>query len=125
MISAEPESTQTSLSSVLANLGAELNALTSELDRLEHTILSMVQTSHPQDATLIHQLQAVDLISQSLRALSAFSQGLARSVPHTCRVDIAAAIQGITLSRLSSRLDTSKGLVDPPRPGAFNELDLF
>jgi hypothetical protein len=102
---------------VFARLGTELHALARLLSGVERALAELTSTSAlmPKEASmvLVQDLQALDLILQSLDSLSQFSARLSEAMMSPVTVDVGPAASAITLSDLASRL-TRQPMADVP-----------
>ena len=89
---------------ILSMLGIEIYELTEQLGAVELTLQHCLEESNTLNVATMHHLQSIDLISQTLAALSNFTLSLATLVPSNVEVDISKAVNQITLSDLAARL---------------------
>ena len=101
------------VSDVFSMLGIELYELTEKLGSVELTLQESLLESSTISSAAITQLQAIDLITQTLSAISNLSLSIATIVPPHAMVDIQPAVDKILLSDLATRL---KGGRDTPEP---------
>lgn len=76
---------------------------------------------------LIEGMHTVDLLSQHLMSLSAFSRRMSQNVPDHAAAPVQDAIGEITLGDLAERMFTAFGGAESARPqdADAGELDLF
>jgi hypothetical protein len=92
------------ISDVLSMLGIEIYELTEQLGSIEATLQECIFEKKPVDAAAMTQLQSIDLVFQTLSALSGFTLTLATLVSPNVEVEISKALDQITLSELATRL---------------------
>ena len=95
------------------------------LDTLIGKLLTTVAPEHRDQ--LLEGMQAVDLLSQHLTGLSTFARGLSQSVAAEERIEVGAALKGVTLGALADRMTTSFGGTDAGLGDGDDagDLDLF
>ena len=95
------------------------------LDTLIGKLLTTVAPEHRDQ--LLEGVQAVDLLSQHLTGLSTFARGLSQSVAAEERIEVGAALKGVTLGALADRMTTSFGGADAGLGDGDDagDLDLF
>ncbi|RAK59452.1 hypothetical protein DJ021_06355 [Phenylobacterium hankyongense] len=104
------------LSQVLATCAGELADLAARCGRLQTTLSpALARTADLEDG------QALDLVTQTLEALSAYMGALGRGLPAAWTADAAAAAAGLPLADLAARL---QGLAAAAAADS-GELDLF
>lgn len=90
---------------LLQQLARELTALQSMADEIEGSVAQLLgRQSAGLDHSGLQNLQLLDILNQSLRALSTFCANAASLAAPEWRIDVAAATSGITLAQLAQRL---------------------
>jgi hypothetical protein len=97
------EASDTPLVTILGALGDEFLELGRFAEQLQ-TALSPALLQIADDPDCFQNAQMLDLLSQRLKALSAFVSSLGQSVPEAWRIKSEAALQVVTLSDLAWRL---------------------
>jgi hypothetical protein len=92
------------VNSALSMLGIELSELTEHLAAVENALQESLSSDRSLSSSAMAQLQSIDLVSQTLAALSGFTLSLAGLVATDVEVDASQALESITLSKLASRL---------------------
>lgn len=95
---------------------------------LDTLIGEMMATVAPENRERLTQgLHAVDLLSQHLTSLSAFSRRLGEVAPARGAVEVTQALGDITLGDLADRMRTAFGGVEAPTDdrAEAGDLDLF
>lgn len=109
-------------------LSCVLDAIGYELDRLQAQALHLQEVCNgPEpDPTMVHELQALDLMTQSLSALSQFVNGLIDQLPDDMEFDLTSLLGAVPLHDLAGRLSAgasgSSLIFEDPQTGDF---DLF
>lgn len=109
-------STATTVATALLTCAEELSELSGVCERLQGHLSPLLMRGAD-----VEEAQSLDVVTQSLGALSDYLAALALDVPSDAMVDPRAAAAGLTLSGLAARLT---GV----RPGAeepSGDLDLF
>ena len=111
------------LSTLLDAAALELADLARLGDELEGMIARLAARLGPEDADLLAEAQAADLLSQRLVGVAGFMALLAALAPAEATVDAPAAVKGLLLSDQARRLSGT-----PPEAAAAvlsGELSLF
>jgi hypothetical protein len=109
-------------------LSCVLDALGYELERLHNQALRLqdVCNGPEPDPVMVQELQALDLMTQSLSALSHFVHGLIDQLPDDIDLDLTALLGDVPLHDLAGRLAAGSGgaslIFEDPQAGNF---DLF
>lgn len=109
-------------------LSCVLDGVAYELDRLQAQALRLQEVCNgpDPDPAMVQELQALDLMTQSLEALAQLVWGLIDQLPGDMGLDLTALIGGVTLHDLAGRLAASaRGdslIFEDPQSGDF---DLF
>ncbi len=115
------------LPEVFSSIGAELRALAKRLDKVEAAMSKLVDASARASADttqeLVTDLQALDLIQQSLVSLGDFCNGMARAADANTLVDVAAAARGVNLAELATRLSRQRR--DASENSASGDIEFF
>lgn len=87
-------------------LSCVFDAVAYELDRMQAQALRLQEVCNgPEpDATMVQELQALDLMTQSLSAVSHFLRGLIDELPDDVEFDLTPLLRLITLHDLRDRL---------------------
>ena len=109
-------------------LSCVLDALGYELERLHNQSLRLqdVCNGPEPDTAMVRELQALDLMTQTLSALSRFVHGLIDQLPDDVDLDLTALLGAVPLHDLAGRLAAGAGgtslIFEDPQAGNF---DLF
>lgn len=109
-------------------LSCVLDGIAYELDRLEAQTLRLqdVCNGPDPDPAMVQELQALDLMTQSLSALAQFVWGLIDQLPEDIELDLSALLSAVPLHDLGERLAAgARGdslIFEDPQSGDF---DLF
>lgn len=111
----EEDHSQGLLVDVLIRVSTELQQSALAAQHLEHTISSLTSRVQTPNINDMRDLQAMDLLRQTLAELADFMMALSGEVEATDRIDIAHALANVRLSDLKNRLqcpfDESTGLM--------------
>ena len=91
------------LGDVLKQISIELVAIANTVNLVEETI-SRIACDGQANHMMVKDLQSIDVISQSLRALASFSMNVSQPIPAHWQVDVAQATDRILLTDLAKRL---------------------
>jgi RNA processing factor Prp31 len=111
----------TQLVKILDTIAEEINELGTTIDELQ-AMLSPALSTIASDADYIRHVQAFDLASQRLNALSTFMSSLNGAIPHHYVVNSSSALSEVKLSALAQRLT---GQAHTAQEHISGELDLF
>jgi len=100
----QTESNMVPLTDVLGQLGAELRLMADVLGIVEEAVARIIAMVGERGNAIAGDLQNIDIIDQSLHALSAFIRELASDVPPDWSVDAGLAAKSLTLATLAGRL---------------------
>lgn len=109
-------------------LSCVLDGVAYELDRLQTQALRLqdVCNGPDPDPAMVQELQALDLMTQTLSALAQFVWGLIDQMPDDIELDLSLLLRAVPLHDLSGRLAGSASgtslIFEDPQPGDF---DLF
>lgn len=109
-------------------LSCVLDGVAYELDRLQAQALRLQEVCNgpDPDPAMVQELQALDLMTQSLQALAQFVWGLIDQLPDDIGLDLNGLLGGVTLHDLAGRLSAAaRGdslIFEDPQSGDF---DLF
>ena len=110
---------------VLVSIADELDHAGELCDRLETLVTRLVRATHGEPlAIALHEAQTLDVLTQHLAALAAFTRKLSAQAESDA-YDLTDAVAGVTLGDLANRLArvTREG---PVRAAAdAGDLDLF
>jgi hypothetical protein len=110
-----------SLQLVFARLGAECANLAELAERLQ-SVLAPALLRLADDADCHRNVQSLDLFAQRLAGVATILDTLHGQVPSTWQTDVEAALRGVTLSELATRLRGEPAETVVYEAGA---LDLF
>jgi hypothetical protein len=110
-----------SLQLVFARLGAECADLAELAERLQ-SVLAPALLRLADDADCHRNVQSLDLFAQRLAGVATILDALHGQVPSAWQADIEAALRGVTLSELVSRLRGAPAATEASEAGA---LELF
>lgn len=95
---------------LLSQLAHEISALQRMVEDMEGAVDDIIERhAGVLDPRSIQNLQLLDIVGQSLVALSTFAAAAAALAPADWRIDGTAAISGIKLASLAQRLATGRG----------------
>jgi|GEM_PF-1955160 len=109
-------------------LSCVLDGVAYELDRLQTQTLRLqdVCNGPNPDADMVKELQALDLMTQSLSALAQFLWGLIDQLPDDIELDLSVLFAAVPLHNLAGRLAAGASgtslIFEDPQSGDF---DLF
>ncbi len=111
---------------VLASLARELEHAGLLCDRLEVLVTQLVRASRGEPLQIaLHEAQTLDVLTQHLAALAAFTRRLA-SQAEDGAYDLGDAVAGVTLGDLANRLArVSRDTDIAVTAAASGDLDLF
>lgn len=92
------------LHAVMSQLGIELWNLSDGLGGIERAVHRMIAGSGRLELSDMGDLQAIDLIQQSLQALAEFSLGIAALIPPGMNIDVQSQSRLVKLQGLADRL---------------------
>jgi hypothetical protein len=92
------------LAEVLQAAAAETSNLSRAAERLQSLASDLIQRAVEGDPALMEEAQGLDVLAQTLAALADFLQRVGQDVPSNWRLDIAPALDGVSLSDLAYRL---------------------
>jgi CelD/BcsL family acetyltransferase involved in cellulose biosynthesis len=95
------------IADVLRRVGRELAHLGRVLEQFENLTIPFILEAGRRDVDLLHQVQGVDHIGQTLSGLADFLAALAPAASDRWRVDPRAAAGTVTLAELAARLALS------------------
>lgn len=114
------------LASTLDVLAAEIELAGARCIYLDEIVGELVDRLAAADRErIVERLQQVDLLSQHLTGLSAFTRSLSLSVPDAVTAPVASALSEITLGALAERIVAGLGGDDGGEPADSGDLDLF
>ncbi|WGM40680.1 hypothetical protein [Caulobacter sp. NIBR1757] len=109
-------------------LSCVLDGIAYELDRLQTQALRLqdVCNGPDPDPVMVQELQALDLMTQSLSALAQFVWGLIDQLPNDIELDLGVLLSAVPLHDLAGRLAAGAAgtslIFEDPQSGDF---DLF
>ena len=108
------------MSALLRQLARELGALQLMAADMESSVDDMIERhAGALDARSIQNLQLLDILNQTLQALSAFADDTAALVPPEWTVDGAAATAHLKLASLAQRLSKGSGAAGKATADAY------
>jgi len=114
-----------SLASVLKQLNAELHHLADAVGSVEKTVAGIATRSGGHNGHMMSDLQRIDSIGQTLRALADFSDNLSGLVPGELQVDVDSAVSSLLLSDVANRLRSSTGSIGAGSEWTSGEMEIF
>jgi hypothetical protein len=110
---------------VLSSIASELEHAGALCDRLETLVTQLVRASRGEPlAIALEEAQTVDVLTQHLAALAAFTRKLAVQSEQG-GYDLTDAVAGVTLGDLANRLAKVTREVEPLSKADAGDLDLF
>ncbi len=126
-MASEVPSAKVPLPEVFSSIGTELRDLARRLDKVEAAMSKLVDATARASADttqeLVTDLQALDLIQQSLVSLGDFCDGMARAADESTLIDVAAAVRGVNLAELATRLSRQRR--DAPENSSSGDIEFF
>lgn len=108
------------LPALLAQLSHELGALQLMAADMEATVDDMIERhAGVLDARAIQNLQLLDILNQTLLALTRFAANTAELAAPEWRVDGEEAVTGLTLASLAHRLACGSGQARRPEADSY------
>ena len=108
------------MAQLLAQLSHELGALQLMAADMEATVDDMIERhAGVLDARSIQNLQLLDILNQTLLALSRFAANTAGLAPPHWQVDGSSTVAGITLASLAHRLARGAGQAARPEEESY------
>ena len=92
------------LAEVLQAAAAETSNLSRAAERLQSLASDLIRRAVDGDPALMVEAQGLDVLAQTLAALSAFLQRVGQDASPDWRLDIAPALDSVSLSDLAYRL---------------------
>jgi hypothetical protein len=89
---------------VLEQLARELRSMDDRLRHIEYAIGHLLENGHTSRNAVVAELQSIDIVSQTLNALSGFSDRLAECAPDSWVVDVETASTDVLLAAVARRL---------------------
>ena len=110
---------------VLAAVASELSVAMGQCARLDGALGQLLDAAPAERrGAVLGELHTVDLLSQQIAALAGFVECLALSAPGLT-VDVAPALDSITLGEVADRLRRGVGQESGPAAALCDDLDLF
>lgn len=111
---------------VLAAVASELSVAMGQCARLDGALGRLLDAAPAERrGAVLGELHTVDLLSQQIAALAGFVERLALSAPGGLTVDVAPALDTITLGEVADRLRRGVGQECGPAAVLCDDLDLF
>lgn len=104
MSPANSSATALPLVDVLRQISIELTTIADMVNVIEESVLNGKTSSAATDHCNMRDMQGIDLIGQSLKALAGFSESLSEIMPLEWHVDAGRAAHGLLLTDLARRL---------------------
>jgi prophage DNA circulation protein len=114
-----------SLTKVFQQISAEMNFIAKAVSVVEATVCNIMAANKTTDESIIHDLQNIDAISQSLLALANFSQKLSNSVSTNWLVDTTIATRDVSLADLAKRLKCQQSVSSADSLKTSGEWEAF
>ena len=113
------------LANVLEQVSDEIKAISSKIHLVEDSIANLVSSMSVSDKRILHGLQIIDSMSQSLIAISRFAKDISGEVSKDWSIDTRKAAGNILLADLAARLGfEGDGLPHAP-PSDIEEWEVF
>lgn len=113
------------LADVLKQISAELTAIADTVGTVEETISRIAHGGGGTDHNMMRDLQNIDMISQSLKAIADYSKCISQSAPEDWAVDTSAAAKSVLLADLARRLSCAPRQVDWGNSSRSGEWEVF
>jgi len=111
------------LADVLQAAADETLDLSRTAERLQSLTSDLIRRAALRDPAVVQDAQALDLLAQTLAALAQFLQRVGQDVPVQWRLDTTAALNGLALSDLATRLGHKDAAsAEPVAPAGECEL---
>jgi hypothetical protein len=88
---------------VLKQISIELVAIANTVNLVEETV-NRIACDGGANQMMVRDLQSIDVVSQSLRAIASFTLNISQPLPRDWQVDVAGATDRILLTELAKRL---------------------
>jgi hypothetical protein len=112
------------LQTILLTLAAQTHALAGEAGRIEHAVAEISALNSTPGPEARKSLQALDLLVQSLEALSTYMEVIARDVEPTAMLDPTFAAEQIKLRGLANAL-SGKGILPMAPQDELGDVHFF
>lgn len=111
---------------VLSQMAEEIRALIKMVHAMEGSVDEIIERfSGILEPRIIRDIQLLDVVGQTLHALSSFTENAARQADPGWKIDGAAAAAGLTLSGLARRLSTGEPNVPTASDGDGGDFEFF
>ena len=118
----EPALAPAVLSDVLRQVSAELVEQALQLTLIEQAVGALSARVTGLDQQLLHELQHLDAVRQSVDALAAFAADLAGLLPADWQTDVGPAVAPVKLARMAERL---RGMTELTAAFPHGDVELF
>ena len=109
---------------VLRQVEVEMQGLARKLATIEIVIGDVASQVTGLDPVIMHELQHIDAVRQSIEALSSFVGAVSAQTPATYVVDISTALRSVRLSAMAERLETPGAHAGDDQT-AYGDFELF
>lgn len=113
------------LADVLKQISAELTAIADTVGTVEETISRIANEGGAKDHNMMRDLQNIDIISQSLKAIAGYSDCISQNAPEDWAVDTSEAAKSVLLADLARRLSCAPRPVNWGNSGHSGEWEVF
>ena len=113
------------LAEVFKQISVELVAVANTVNVVEETVSRLADDGTDNSRIMMRDLQSIDVISQSLRAIASFSLNLSQSIPGDWQIDVRPATEKVSLSDLVKRLSCVHHHVSWGKTKVVGDWELF
>ncbi len=113
------------LADVLKQISVELVAIADSVGMVEETVSRIAHGGGTKDHNMMRDLQNIDMITQSLKAIADYSNCISQSAPEDWAVDTSVATSSVLLADLAKRLSCAPRQVDWGNSSRSGEWEIF
>lgn len=113
------------LADVLRQISVELIAIADTVGMVEETVSRIANGNAAKDNHMMRDLQNIDMISQSLKAIAGYSDCISQSASEDWAVDTSVATKAVLLADLARRLSCAPRPVNWGNSGRSGEWEVF
>jgi hypothetical protein len=113
------------LADVLKQISAELMAIADTVGAVEETVSRIANGGGAKDYNMMRDLQNIDMISQSLKAIASYSDCISQNAPEDWEIDTSEAAKSVLLTDLARRLSCAPRQVDWGNSSRSGEWEVF
>jgi hypothetical protein len=111
---------------VLSQMAGEIRHLATLVGAMESSVDEIIERfSGALEPRIIRDIQLIDVVGQTLHALSSFTENAAGQAQSSWRIDGARAASGLTLAGLARRLTAGAVATAAPAEDASGDFEFF